>query len=325
MAGWSYQWIAQLSWAPDSWTAPVDARRIPVHADVIDATAAQIRDLLPLLDDGDGAAPLFVFDAGYDPIGLTHALADEEAQVLVRIRDDRVFHTDPPARAAATVGRPRRHGHRFKAGDPDTWPEPDDTLAATDPRYGIVTVTAWRGLHPRLARRGRWADHAQPPIIRGTVIRVEVEHLPKPTTRTKKTLWLWWSGPGMPDLDLCFRAYLRRFDIEHTYRFAKNTLGWTTPRIATPEQADRWTWLIAAAYTQLRLARGLIADHRLPWEKPCEPDKLTPARVRRGFRRLAATIGTPARPPKSDTPGPGRPRGTPTGPRTRHPAIKKAA
>ena len=29
----------------------------------------------------------------------------------------------------------------------------------------------------------------------------------------KKTLWLWWSGRGMPALDVCFRAYLLRFDI----------------------------------------------------------------------------------------------------------------
>jgi hypothetical protein len=154
---------------------------------------------------------------------------------------------------------------------------------------------------------------------------VQVGHLPKPTSRNVKTLWLWWSGPGRPDLDICWRAYLRRFDIEHTYRFAKNTLGWTTPSVCTQEQADRWTWLVVAAYTQLRLARSLVDDQRLPWEKPRHPDKLTPARVRRGFRRLRATLATPARPPKSDTPGPGRPKGTATGPRTRYPAIKKTA
>src|ERR1019366_3690495 len=78
----------------------------------------------------------------------------------------------------------------------------------------------------------------------------------------KKTLWLWWAGPGSPDLELCFRAYLRRFDIEHTYRFVKSTLGWTTPALRTPEQADRWTWLVIAAYTELRLARA--RQRRLP-------------------------------------------------------------
>ncbi|MGH8897237.1 MAG: hypothetical protein ACRDZ4_09500 [Egibacteraceae bacterium] len=133
-------------------------------------------------------------------------------------------------------------------------------------------------MHPKLARRGRQADHDTPPIVRGVVIRVEVERLPKPTGRAVKTLWLWWSGPGQPDLDVCWRAYLRRFDIEHTYRFAKSTLGWTTPALCTPEQADRPTWLVVAAYTHLRLARGLVADLRLPWERPRGPARLTPAR-----------------------------------------------
>jgi hypothetical protein len=108
-------------------------------------------------------------------------------------------------------------------------------------------------------------------------------------------------------------------------RFAKNALGWTTPSLRTPQQADRWTWLVLAAYTQLRLARGLVDDMRLRWERPRDPAQLTPHRVRRGFRLLAAGIGTPARPPKSETPGPGRPKGTCRPPRTRYPAVKKAA
>jgi DDE superfamily endonuclease len=324
VAGWCYQWITQLGWAPDSWTAPLDAERIPPGAQATTVTIAQVRRLRGLLP-AHGPVPMFVFDAGYDPIALTHGLADDRVQVLTRIRSDRVFYADPDQRQQPTVGRPRRHGARFACADPTSWPEPDHAHTAQDPRYGTVRVSAWHGVHPKLAGRGRWADHDDPPIVRGTVIRVQVEHLPKPTARATKTLWLWWSGPAAPDLDLCWRAYLRRFDIEHTYRFAKNTLGWTTPALRTPEQADRWTWLIVAAYTQLRLARGLVADQRLPWERPRDPDRLTPARVRRGFHRLRATIGTPASPPKSDTAGPGRPKGTRKPPRTRYPAIKKAA
>jgi hypothetical protein len=159
--------------------------------------------------------------------------------------------------------------------------------------------------------------------VRGPVIRVAVEHLPRPTARTVKTLWLWWSGPGTPDLDVCWRAYVRRFDLEHTFRFAKHTLDWTTPALRMPEQADRWTWLVVAAYTELRLARRLVDDQRLPWERPLTPAQLRPARVRRGFRRLRASLGTPASPPKSSKPGPGRPKGTRRPPRTRYPAVKK--
>jgi hypothetical protein len=322
VAGWSYQWITQLDWAHDSWTAPLDALRIPPATDATSATIDQIRRLVDLLP-GDAGIPLFVFDAGYDPIALSAGLEGTRASVLVRIRSDRVFYTVPDPAPAGRIGRPRRHGRRFALSEPDSL-KPDASLTTSDDRYGTVVVQAWSGLHPKLCGRGRWAGADGPPIVAGTVIRVEVEHLPRPT-RAVKVLWLWWSGPGTPDLDVCWRVYLRRFDIEHTYRFAKQTLGWTAPALCTPEQADRWTWLVVAAYTQLRLARGVVDDLRLPWERPRDPTKLTPARVRRGFRRLHATISTPASAPKFGTPGPGRPKGTHRDPRTRYPAVKKGA
>ncbi len=327
VAGWNYQWIAQLNFEPDSWTAPLDTERIPPGADCTTATVEQIRRSVTTLPD-DGPVPLFVLDAGYDPAGLSHGLADTRAQVLVRLRSDRVFFTDPPAHPhhPGRAGRPRRHGRRFKLSDQTSAPDPDAEIHLDDARYGKVTIRAWHDLHPRLHRRGRWAAADLPPIVRGTVIRVDVEHLPKPSSRANNTtLWLWWSGPGQADLETCLHAYLHRFDLEHTYRFAKNTLGWTTPALRTPEQADRWTWLVAAAYTQLRIARGIVEDLRLPWERPRHPAKLTPTRVRRGFPSLRATLGTPASPPKSQKAGPGRPKGTRRPPRTRYPVIKKTA
>jgi DDE superfamily endonuclease len=327
VAGWNYQWISQLNFSRDSWTAPADAIRIPPDADTTTATIDQVRQTVKTLP-ADGEVPMFVLDAGYDPAGLSHGLADVRAQILVRIRSDRAFFTDPPERPPHPdrAGRPPRHGRRFKLSDDKTAPKPDAQVRLEDPRYGKVRLRAWHNLHPRLHRRGRWASHTLPPIVPGSVIRVDVERLPKPSSRANnKTLWLWWSGPGQPDLETCLHAYLHRFDLEHTYRFAKNTLGWTTPSLRTPQQADRWTWLTIAAYTQLRLARGAVNDIRLPWERPRDPEKLTPARVRRGFPSLRATIGTPANPPKSQKPGPGRPKGTTRPPRTRYPVIKRTA
>ena len=92
--GWCCAWIARLDGARDSWTAPVDSPRVPPGEDLRSATAAQIRALTGRLDIG-GAAPLFVFDAGYDPIALTVDLADLPVAVLAGIRGDRVFYTDP--------------------------------------------------------------------------------------------------------------------------------------------------------------------------------------------------------------------------------------
>jgi hypothetical protein len=125
------------------------------------------------------------------------------------------------------------------------------------------------------------------------------------------------------DLDLAWRAYIRRFDLEHTVRFCKQTLGWATPRPRHPTQADRWTWLVLAGYTQLRLARQVTADQRLPWERPRPQPRLSPVRVRRGFPQLLCALGSPAAAPKPAGRSPGRPRGSRSGPASRYPAIKK--
>ena len=70
-AGWSYQWVAQLGFSRDSWTAPVDVRRQvlhdPVHPYEYPSVVA-IEQIKGILARGlpNGLAPLFVFDAGYD-------------------------------------------------------------------------------------------------------------------------------------------------------------------------------------------------------------------------------------------------------------------
>jgi hypothetical protein len=143
------------------------------------------------------------------------------------------------------------------------------------------------------------------------VIRLQVDHLPG--DGTPKPVWLWFSGTALTaaEVDRVWQMFLRRFDLEHTFRFLKQTLGWTTPRVRAPEAADRWTWLIITAHTQLRLTRDLAQDLRRPWEKtPTAPGRLTPARVRRGFRNIRPTTTLPASAPKPSRPGPGRPTGS---------------
>ena len=293
--------------------------------DTDQTAAAQIHALLKRLP-ASGAVPLFVFDGGYDSAQLTLDLAQQRATVLVRLRADRCFYADPPPAARSpTGGRPRRHGAKFNCADPATWPTPTATLATTDDQYGSVTVTAWSGLHPKQQRHPGHGTRGPRPIVRGTIIRVQVQRVPA-RTRPPKVLWLWWSGPGELDLDLdlAWRAYVRRFDLEHTVRFCKQTLGWTTPRPRHPAQADRWTWLVLAGYTQLRLARQVAGDQRLPWERPRPQPRLSPYRVRRGFPRLLCTLGSPATTPKPSGRSPGRPKGRRSEPAPRYPALKKS-
>ncbi|MEV0537898.1 NF041680 family putative transposase [Kitasatospora sp. NPDC050463] len=319
--GWPYSIVAALETGRTSWTAILDAVRLEPGADIAAVTADQLWYVVEgLLSSGQWREGdpeiLVVLDAGYDAPRIHHLLSGLPVQVLGRLRSDRVMRRPAPTRAEFALanpggGRPPKHGGEFVFGQSDTWGE-EQAVTVTDTRlYGTATARAWDRLHPRLTRRGAWLDHADElPVIEGTVIRLSVERLP--SGGVNKPVWLWWSGTGASpaDVDRCWQSFLRRFDIEHTFRLFKQTLGWTKPRLRSPEAADRWTWLVIVAHTQLRLARPLAADLRRPWEKRAESNKLTPARVRRGFRNLQAQSPTPARAPKPSRPGPGRPLGS---------------
>jgi Transposase DDE domain len=269
VAGWAYSWIAQVGFARESWTAPLRVRRLRPQENANAVAAEQIAAFLPHRQ-ADDPLPWVLFDAGYDPVQLTQALGDTPAAMLVRLRSGRCFSTDPMVQPR--TGRPRRHGHKFACDAPQTWLPPQDDLTVEDPQYGTVRVRAWTGLHPKTHGQHAQRDaRGRRPIVRGTLLLVEVSRLPQ-QTRQPQALWLWWHTPhdpdSIPNLD---RAYVRRFDLEHTFRFLKQTLNWTLPRVRHPEQADRWTWLVLLAYTQLRLARPLVSDQPLPSSVPSRP------------------------------------------------------
>lgn len=316
--GWPYSIVAALETGRTSWTALLDAIRLEPGADLAAVTADQVRDVIERLVEAghwreSDPDVLVVLDAGYDAPRIAYLLTDLPVEVLGRLRSDRVMRKPVPVPwiCPPQGGRPPKHGGEFIFGRLETWGDPDAVTITNTDRYGIATAQAWSRLHPRLTRRAAWIEHEGPlPIIEGTVIRLSVEKLP--SGGVNKPVWLWWSGTGADpeDVNRCWRSFLRRFDVEHTFRLLKQTLGWTRPKLRDSAAADRWTWLVLAAHAQLRLARPLARDLRRPWERPAEPNRLTPARVRRGFRNLRAKMGTPAGAPKPTRPGPGRPLGS---------------
>jgi len=276
--GWPYSGIAALEPGRTSWTLPLDAVRLGPADDATAVTAAQVREVAGRIiaaghwRDGDPDI-LVIFDAGYDPMRLACRLADLPVQVLGRLRSDRVLHFPaPPGRRDGKPGRPPRHGTELKLADEKTWPAPHVTTVTATTRYGTAVACSWDRLHPRLTHRSAWLDHHGPlPVIEGTLIRLAVDHLPG--DRDPKPIWLWSSATGAApgEVDRLWQAFLRRFDLEHTFRLFKQILGWTAPKIRDPAAADRWTWLTITCHTQLRLARPLAEDLRLPWERPALP------------------------------------------------------
>ena len=180
---------------------------------------------------------LVVFDAGYDVTRLASLLADLPVELLGRLRSDRVLRFPVPPRQPGANGRPpqarpgvrpRRPGHLARPGVH----HPTDTT-----RYGTAAATGLGPAAPpadpprRLARPRR----ATLPVIDGTLIRLQVDRLPG--DRDPKPVWLWCSrhrrhargcGPA-------WQAFLRRFDLEHTFRLFKQTLGWTAPKLRDPQ------------------------------------------------------------------------------------------
>src|SRR5215212_1892930 len=181
VAGWAYQWLAQLTFTRDSWTAPLDVRRVHPTENANTMAVEQIAGLVNRAP-ADGAPPLFVFDAGYDSAQLTQGLDKLPVAVLVRLRADRCFYADPPPTTPLPKGgRPRMHGAKFACKDPATWRAPTDEHLVEDEQYGTVRVRAWGGLHPKQqAHPGRGTRKTRP-IVRGTVARVEVSRLPART------------------------------------------------------------------------------------------------------------------------------------------------
>lgn len=314
--GWPYSILAALEPGRTSWTAVLDAQRIGPEDDETHLTAEQLRDLIGRLRKAGHWRPgdlpiLIVFDAGYDVTRLAWLLADLPVELLGRLRADRVFRFPASPRQPRTNGRPARHGAEFRFADASSHPQPAVATTTLTTRYGTALAQAWDRLHPRLTHRAGWEEHpGQLPIIEGAVIRLTVQRLPG--ERHPKPVGLWWSATGgaPADVDRLWRSFLRRFDLEHTFRFFKQQLGWTCPKIRTPAAGDRWTWLVIAAHTQLRLVRYLADDLRRPWERPAVLGRMTPGRVRRGFRHIRAKTILPAGAPKPGRPGPGRPRGS---------------
>ncbi|MDE1675512.1 transposase, partial [Nocardia gipuzkoensis] len=313
--GWPYSVVCALESGRSSWTAPLDAVRLAPGDEAATVTADQLRTVIGNLLEAGHWQPgdpdiWIVTDAGYDAPRLAFLLADLPVAVLGRMRSDRVLRRRAPAWQPGTAGRPPRHGGEFVFGDPATWGEPD-TAVTTDTRlYGPATARSWNRLHPRLTHRSSWtAPAGKLPVLDGTVIRLDVDRLP--SGAIPKPVWLWHSVLDLDaaEVDVLWQAFLRRFDIEHTFRMLNQPSAGTSRNPATPpprtdEPGCSWPPTPSCA-----LARELTIDIRQPWEKPAAPQRLTPARVRRGFRHLRRKAACPASAPKPSRPGPGRPAG----------------
>jgi hypothetical protein len=248
--------------------------------------------------------PLSVWDSEYGCAAFVQATAPVQADKLIRLRTN--LRLEGPTKAYRGYGPRPIHGIPFKFQDPATWWAADQTVEYEDGAFGPLRVQVWSGL--RFAK-----------ALDCWMMVARVECLRQPGTRRKPRI-LWFAWVGQPPPEHWWNRYARRYPVDHWYRFAKGRLHWTTPRLATPQQADRWSDLMPFLTWEVWLARAWVSDSPLPWQKP-QP-QLAPGRVCQAMPSLLPTIGTPARVCKTRGIAPGWPSGKPRARRDRHEVVR---
>ena len=299
------QGYSTLAWIPEaqgSWAVPLLHERITSFDNPVDKVIAQLHLVCKSL----ATRIVFLGDAEYGCTRFVAGSADIAGDKLLRLRSNRVLYSDPPAYSGK--GRPRKHGAQFKLNAPVSWWQAEQQLEMHDPQQGQLRVRLWNRLHFRTC--------ATVPMS-----LVLVERLDAAGKQRSRPLWLVWLSEQVPDLTQLWQQYLRRFAIDHWYRFCKQRLHWTLPHLATPEQAQRWSDLMPLLSWQLWLARTAVSDSPLPWQKSATG--LSPGRVANSFAQVLAMIHTPAVAPKPRGKSPGWTPGRVRQRRIRCPIVKK--
>lgn len=295
-----------LAWIPEeigSWVLPLRHERITSFETALTKASFQLKQVCRQLK----VRPLAVYDRHYGNGLFLKQTTEIEADLLIRLASNRCVYGRPEAYSGR--GAPRKHGHKFKLNDPQTHPEPQLSVAVEDSKLGLVKVSLWSQLHFRNCSTREME-----------LIRVEVIE-PKGQRRKFKPLWLVSTGQTRLILSQLWRKYLRRFSLEHWYRFAKQRLFWTKPKLSSNQACEIWGDLITIMSWQLWLARSECIDNPLPWQSTQKV--LSPGRVAQAFPTIIAVIGTMANSPKTRGKSPGRKKGQFPPPRPRYPTVKK--
>ena len=275
--------------------------------------AEQVRELARLRAGIPHGLDIVAADGKYGNSRFLRQVHGLSIGVVTRFRKDRVLYRPAPPAPTPRRGHPRKHGAPFRFRDPATWGPPAEVLEFEDDQYGQVRLERWNGLHERRA-----------PELVYDVVRASIH---QERSEPPEAIWLSWLPPvSLPPnipvtAETIWRAYVSRWPVEPGIRFCKEGLSWTRPQFQRAERGDLWTCLVLLALWVLYLARQIVGDTPLPWQK--FQARLTPQRVRQSLRPIFALIGSPAQKPKPRGKPPGWPKGRPRTPQARYPVVKK--
>jgi hypothetical protein len=301
--GWQFSHVLLLPEQPSSWTAILDQRRISTEMTPIQVAIAQLRDLRPLFGR---RRVIVVADRGYCSAAFLRACHELGYSVLVRLTSDRKLYR--PGVRLHPRGPCPKDGPLFQGKHQQTHGPAEQVCYEQDAKGRGVRTSRWSQLHFRQDRQ-----------LSLTVVCMEREAA-KDTKRDPRVSWFVMLDEVIP-LQEVAQQYRRRFSQEHGYRFLKQDLLWTRVHVRTPEQFERWSWVVAIVMNQLYLARELGQALHRPWEPKGRP--VTPQQVRRVMPSILLQLGTPARRCQPRGKAPGRAKGFRPTPAPRFPVVRK--
>jgi hypothetical protein len=303
--GYQFSTLMLLPEQPSSWVGILEQRRISSDQTAIEVGIEQLRAVLPLIR----RPVILLADRWYATASFVCACRELGAQALIRLKRNRRLYRAAPPRKEKQRGAPCKHGPLFQGTRPETYGPADAEWEGVDEHGKRVVVSCWKHLHVRDASE-----------VEVSVIRVQREAA-RDTKRDPRESWFLWTSHEDIPLEQVRTWYRKRFSQEHGYRFLKQDLLWTQAHLRTPEQVERWSWIVACACNQLLVAKHLGQAVLRPWES--KERAVTPRQVRRVMPSILWQVGTPAKPPKPRGKSPGWPKGRVRTPAPRFVVVRK--
>jgi len=313
-----------------NWVLPLDIERVESNENGVMKGCEQLKRLVESQALKDKLC-IAVEDSAYSTKdNITRADAHKNLIVIARLRSNRKLRFIP--KIASEISN---EADLKKRGAPKKYGEEWTTNTSAPPNY----TTAFEYYSKKAQKKIKfkveiWQELLMKPDTGVTrkpisVKVIKIMLLGEDGSLAKgKPLNLLVSGEQKNNLsaELLAQYYLRRFDIEHFFRFGKQKI--LLGKFQTPDirHEENFIHLVLLAYVMLFFTNNLATPVLYKWEhnkKETTSNISTPTETQRDYLRIISKIGTPATVSKPRGKSPGRIKGTTIIKRDKQPVVKK--
>jgi hypothetical protein len=302
------------------WVVPVSTERVPSEQKGHELGMKQVARLMKQLGLEENFT-LSIGDSAYATESCRRTVSTLKEHVhIARLRNNRkVFELLPVQ--AHSKGKPKIYGKKMTLNNPAHFlPHDEEVIIPVKSKKGSPLSLIIKGWNTVSFRGSRQFKAHQNPFRLLQLIVVDEHNKPM----FKRPLWLSIFGEKRLAISLheCVENYRDRYDIEHYFRFGKQSLLMDSFQTYDTHHEESWWKLCALSYCQIYLSRELCRGTPEAWERYLPEFKgqdkmelVSAPFAKRGFSKLLDVIGTPAQKPIQ--------RGNPLGRKNGHKLTKR--